>query len=218
MIGWGNIIILSFFGIALTSIQRLLLLISTVWSIAAKELTSQTLTKALVSITLVSRAVCVVTELVSVMHKPGFIRPLIPNKKYSQSGSDELSGAILFGVTSGSYGPQRGCAWVMSTVCVIIMLSPQAPTGALPQRQHSPWWASTRTITGKQPPTTAELLFPDVLMLRICLSFNLGWFFSNLIFSNPLFWRLSLFIAPFQNAENVNDMQQLEFRLHKLEH
>lgn len=49
-----------------------------------------------------------------------------------------------------------GCAWMMSTVCVIIMLFTEAPMGVLPQRQHSPWWASTRTITSCQPVVTVE--------------------------------------------------------------
>lgn len=115
-----------------------------------------------------------------------------------------------------------GSAWMMSTVCVIIMLSPQAPMGVLPQRQHSPWWA--RTITSFQPVVTV-----DALMCQCVNSVKLPIFQSVLTFHCLLFFFLLHFFfpysllritihLPFQNAGNVNDMQQLECRLHKLQH
>lgn len=68
------------------------------------------------------------------------------------------------GVTSESlWAPWGMCAWMMCTVCVIIVLSPEAPVGVLPQRQHSPWWASAGTITGYQAAVTV-----NAFMCQMC--------------------------------------------------
>ena len=125
-------------------------------------------------------------------------------------------------------GPQGGvCAWMMCTVCVIIVLSPEAPVGVLPRRQHSPWWASPGTITGNQAACDSRRFYvPNVLTvwtayLSITVDFSLSavfvfFFLPFSYFPYSLLRRLSLFICRFRTLENVNDMQQPAWRLPEL--
>lgn len=112
----------------------------------------------------------------------------------------------------------RGCAWMMSAVCVIIMLSPEALTGGLPHRQHSPWWA--RTITSYQPLVTFEAftclclncMEPSLLSVSVDFHLPLIFSFCSFFLSYSLQCWVIIIHLSFHNAGNVNDMQQLDWQ------
>ena len=115
-----------------------------------------------------------------------------------------------------------GCAWMMCTVCVIIVLSPAAPVGVLPKRQHSPWWASARTITSSHSIVTGEALVCHCVNC-VNLPFRRVWTFHFLLLTFtftlffcilPVVYAITIHLS-FENAANVNDMHQLEWDLHK---
>lgn len=120
------------------------------------------------------------------------------------------------------WGGGRGRGWRgVCELCVIIVLSSEAPMGALTKREHSPWWV-TQQWAVRSRLWQKRLLCPSVLIvvnlpiaqspltfycLHLFPQIRFFFFFFNVPLKQAVTVRLS-----FQDAGNVKYMLQLEER------